>query len=275
MPVTDRPRRGLTAPQTDNSPTTKPAPTGGTGASTLDSDHDSELSSAIQSVIERLLTFISKLISTIKAKLLNELCETICSDVKDSLQFDVDTVNNRMSTMEKRLQRIEEASEEAEQYSRRNCLVFAGIDESSGENVEATVIDICKDDLRINVEKGDIDRCHRLGPMAGGAKRSQATTKAKKQHRDVIVKFATYRTRDEVYKARFNLRKATSKSKTVYINESLTQGRSKLYCKVKRGLDSRDFKLWTQDGRIIVKKPNGEKITIVRERDLVRLNLNT
>ena len=275
MPGSDRPRRGHTAPQADSSPRKTPALNGDMSAAALDSDHDLELSNAIKSVIEQLLTdgtFVSNLISAIKTKLLNELCETIRSDVKDSLQFDVDTVNDKVSTMEKRLHDIEDDLEEAEQYSRRNCLVFAGINETSDEDVEATVINICKDDLGIRVEKADIDRCHRLGPGPGSTKKGHPKTK--KQHRDVIVKFATYRTRDDVYKARFNLRKATSKSKTVFVNESLTQRRSKLFWKVKRGL-CKDFKLWTQDGRIVVKKPNGEKITIVRERDLGRIKLNT
>ena len=279
MPGSDRPRRGQSSSWADGCPGPKPSPADGdSAAQSEDLDHDSDLSDAIQTAIEKLLTdgvFVSKLVTAIKAKLVNELSSSICSEVKASLKFDIDNANDKMSSLEKRIDQFEEDLDEAEQYCRRNCLVFAGINESEDEDTETAVIDICRDDLGISVEKNDIDRCHQLGPLTGAANKENKTNKTRKQHRDVIVKFASYRTRDAVYKARFNLRKISSKSKTVFINESLTKNRSKLYWKVRRGLNSKDFKLWTQDGKIIVKKPNGGKVTIVRDKDLSKVNLNT
>ncbi|XP_063952300.1 uncharacterized protein LOC135153504 [Lytechinus pictus] len=267
----DRPRRGKGGSLADNSPKPKrPSPADNSAAQNDDTDgDDSTLSNAIQAAINKLLTnenFISKLVSAIKTKLLDEICESLRSEVRDSLKFDIDNANDKMALLEKRVDVVEDAMDEAEQYSRRNCLIFAGINETQDEDVERKIVNICKEDLGVTINESDVDRCHRLGSP------NNKGQKTRKQHRDVIVKFTNYRKRDSIYKARFNLRKSSSKSKHIYINESLTQKRNKLYWKVKKSLRSNDYKLWTQDGKIIVKKPNGEKVSIASEKDLSKVN---
>ena len=47
--------------------------------------------------------------------------------------MDIDVILRRTKDLEERLRRAEEQIDEIEQYSRRNCLVFLGIDESRDE----------------------------------------------------------------------------------------------------------------------------------------------
>ncbi|XP_041481061.1 monocarboxylate transporter 12-like isoform X1 [Lytechinus variegatus] len=205
----DRPRRGKGGSLADNSPKPKrPSPADNSAAQNDDTDgDDSTLSDAIQAAIDKLLTnenFISKLVSAIKTKLLDEICESLRSEVRDSLKFDIDNANDKMALLEKRVDVVEDAMDDAEQYSRRNCLIFAGINETQDEDVERKIVNICKEDLGVTINESDVDRCHRLGNITNKGK------KTRKQHRDVIVKFTNYRKRDSIYKARFNLRKSSS-----------------------------------------------------------------
>ena len=88
--------------------------------------------------------------------------------------------------------------------------------------------------LQIPIEPQEIDRLHRVG------KPKQSSPRA------VLIKFARYTTRARVYKNRFQLKRATDKipsneatrdltsendnqqKQVLYINEDLTQFRSKL-----------------------------------------------
>ena len=73
-----------------------------------------------------------------------------------------------------------------EQYSRRNCLLLHGVDETDHE-VTDDIIKTIKDKMDVEITPESIDRTHRLG---------------KKQHNTgrpgpIIVKFSTYNTRNK------------------------------------------------------------------------------
>ena len=54
------------------------------------------------------------------------------------------------------------AVNEAEQYSRRNCLKFFGVAEHDGEDTDEVVCTIAKEKLGVELSKHDIDRSHRV-----------------------------------------------------------------------------------------------------------------
>ena len=73
--------------------------------------------------------------------------------------------------------------EDMMQYSRRNCLVITGIEETKGENTDEVVKDFAKNKLDVTVNDADIDRTHRLGKPGIG------------KFRPIIAKFTNYRAR--------------------------------------------------------------------------------
>ena len=59
---------------------------------------------------------------------------------------------------------LEEQIDNIEQYSRRPCLVFMGIEEEREENTDKIILEFCRDDLGITLFESQLDRSHRLGP---------------------------------------------------------------------------------------------------------------
>ena len=86
--------------------------------------------------------------------------------------------------------------DEAEQYSRRNCLIITGVKEEEGEDTNRVVLDIFEKKLNICLDIFQVDRSHRLnGPKRPESDNSQVI-------RPIIVKFATYRSRNLLFKAK-------------------------------------------------------------------------
>ena len=50
-----------------------------------------------------------------------------------------------------------------EQYSRRNCLVLHGVNESNNENTNEIIIKTFSEELGVEIKENDLDRSHRLG----------------------------------------------------------------------------------------------------------------
>lgn len=63
---------------------------------------------------------------------------------------------------------MEEAVDNAEQYSRRNCLHIIGIQETDNKVLDDIVINLARS-IDVELSLQDIDRSHRLGrPESGG-----------------------------------------------------------------------------------------------------------
>ena len=107
---------------------------------------------------------------------------------------------------------LKESIDELEQYSRRNCLLFLGLKESDGENTDKVVIDTIRKEMTIDISEQDLDRTHRIGKASRNDGKS----------RPIIVKFARYAVRDQIYK-----NKRVLKGKNLLITESLTNRRVK------------------------------------------------
>ena len=53
--------------------------------------------------------------------------------------------------------------DDLEQYSRRNCLVLHGVNESNNENTNEIIIKTFSEELGVEIKEDDLDRSHRLG----------------------------------------------------------------------------------------------------------------
>ena len=96
------------------------------------------------------------------------------------------------------------------QYSRRNYLRISGVKELPLESTDDIVMKMAAD-IGSSIELADIDRCHRVGnPNKMGTR-----------HRDIIVKFATYRSRQNFYKLRTKLKDSGHNGE--FVNEDLTR----------------------------------------------------
>ena len=126
--------------------------------------------------------------------------------------------------------------DDIEQYRRRNCLIFNGIQEQeeSHENTDLIVVDICRKNLGVNLSRADLDRTHRLG------RKRSSTDKP----RPIIVKFVNYHDRDDVFKSKRKL-----KGSSISIMENLTSRRVSLLKEVKEKVGFRTS--WSLDGKIV------------------------
>ena len=207
---------------------------------------------------------IKKLVSAIRTTLITELTpiitEKVSQAIDKSIELQLKSRDDRIAALESKLDSITKENDDAEQYSRRNCIIFHGLPETNNENTDETIIKICREKMKIQVDCKDLDRSHRLGRSNGG------------KPRGIIAKFANYNCRDKIYRARKALRNCSGTP--VYIHESLTKKRSELFWKVK---SSQAVKVaWTQDGRVFALLKKGDKrITLTHKDDLEKLNGNT
>ena len=126
-----------------------------------------------------------------------------------------------------------------EQYSRRNCLVLHGVNESNNENTNEIIIKTFSEELGVEIKEDDLDRSHRLGKP----KRKD------NKPRPIIVKFARYAVRREIF-----MNKKKLKGKRLLITESLTSSRMQLLGNAQRKYEVRN--IWTSDARVMVKENN-------------------
>ena len=196
------------------------------GAALKASFHD-ELTSMIEPIIKNSVSaIVDGILSGLQSKITALETENIrLKHVNDELRS--------------RIVKLESAADDAEQYSRRNCLRITGIVESTGESTDDKILEICQK-LKLDIKIQDIDRSHRIGKPVN------------KKSRPVIVKFVSYRVRKLFYKARTKLKDVGLKG--VFVNEDLTQQRNHLmYMARQLAKRARIHSCWSSDGKIFVK----------------------
>ena len=179
---------------------------------------------------------------------IESLVESIVKGVLKGLQDRITTLektNADLLTENKSLASkvvsLEKQLDQAEQYSRRSCLRISGLKEEVNEDTDTLVISIAST-IGSEIQIADIDRSHRVG----------SPRQQRDRPRDVIVKFATYRARQNFFKRRTTLK--DSGYRGVFVNEDLTRQRSSLLYEARKLLKSAVVKgAWSADGTILVK----------------------
>ena len=139
-----------------------------------------------------------------------------------------------------------ECTEKLDQRSRTNNLLFCGIPEANGENLEKEILDFVNDKLtNVSLKPQDIDKCFRIKT---DTKKKLDKNPMDKTPRPILVRFENYKSKKEIYKAKNQLR---DMNKHYYINEDLTPTKSALFAKA-RTLRNDNFiwKTWTHDSII-------------------------
>lgn len=233
------------------------------------------LEGAIRKALQVILmeeSFVKNLVSSIKSVLVKEI-ESAVSDHVESIRFENANLQDEVGRLKNRVADLEAAADEAEQYSRRNCLIFSGVGESVNENTDDKVMEVCEKHLGVKLKSSDIDRSHRLTNHAGVNKGSPSESNSKQKNpprpRNIIMKFSNYRAREAVYAARSKLKGLQA---AIFINENLTRKRAQLFWRVKKANYGHVEKVWTQDGRVMAKNKSGKKVALTSEKDVEKLD---
>ena len=154
----------------------------------------------------------------------------------------IEELNVKVTEMGKRIEDLERGSDRQEQYSRRNCLLFHGIEENDKENTDDLVVQFMNEKMDLDVNHNDIDRTHRIG------RRDKNTKKV----RPIIIKFSRYNVRSQVFGNKKKL-KGSGKS----VTESLTKKR---VGQLEEARNKYGFQnVWSYDGKILFKVNNDIK----------------
>lgn len=173
--------------------------------------------------------------------------ETLASEFETFRLEVITELGDLKKDLQDQIRKQEFRIDEAEQYSRRNCLLLHGVSETPNEDVYTKVTEVLKDKLNLELTMMSFDRCHRLGKP----KRSTADVVATGR-RPIIIKFTRYHERERVWRA-----KRLLKGTAFLITESLTATRKEMLNKARDHFGAR--KTYTLDGRIIIVDPEGKK----------------
>ena len=190
----------------------------------------------------------------------------LLSAMVNKLSGQLEQKEQRISQLEQKVQLLELQADGVEQYSRRANLRLYGIPEDeNGENTDAKVLEVVNERMRIHppIQQNDIERSHRLGP--------KTDRQGQRRSRSIIVRFASERTRDGVYRARFKLKNFNTNHAPIFINEDLTATRSAIAAEARQlKKNKKILDTWTAAGNILVKTLLGTIVQIKSKADLAQ-----
>ena len=215
-----------------------------------------DLESMIQRVVRKELdAFKVVIMSLLNTKLLNLEKRVLKIEQSTAIQ----ALEHELSDLKKQLTSQASKFEDLDAYSRSDNLIIKGLPEGtfaeraagsgatdstsraeeSHKVVETTVINFCRDKLKIDLLPRDISTAHRLraGP--------------KDSTRPIIVRFANRSVRDDVYRAKSLLKNQPSR---VFISEHLTKSSAELYYHARALLKEKKIvSTWTQHGQVMIR----------------------
>lgn len=134
-------------------------------------------------------------------------------------QQELDAVKAEVKSLNEKVFKLECLIDDADAYERRDTVVLSGPAVptfQTGENCKNIVQQVLAQECRVNIQANDISTAHRLGKKNP----SQLPDK-----RNIIVKFCRRDTKNEVFMSS----KKQPKPVRLYVNESLTPQRAKIY----------------------------------------------
>ena len=143
-----------------------------------------------------------------------DLINCIVAGVLEGLNVNIVAFEKENTELKQRVRKLEGATDQAEQYSLRNCLKISRVpkNDASDESTDDIVMKLARA-IDVDLSLQDIDRSHRLGkPESEGI--------ARPRPRDIVFK-ATYRARARFYKAKVLTKDRGYRS--VFVNKHLTK----------------------------------------------------
>ena len=219
-------------------------------------DFFAALEKAVRKAVEKQLAKVMERIERNEGQIM-ELEVSMEQKTKEitSLKKQVESQHDRINGLQAEMNSLE-------QYSRRNCLLVFGVKEEKSEDTTEIVRGVVSRHLGIELRKDDIDRSHRIQPRRR-TENNQQGDKRNPPPKPIIVKFTTYRIRNEVLSNRRKL-----KGTGLGIDENLTKANAELLSAAKKTQGVKAA--WSSDGRILVLVPtsNGGTMTrLIRSKD--------
>ena len=219
-------------------------------------DFLSAIKSAVQEAIDKHMnTFIERLdklesdICNVNERLEQNEGKILEADTSSqAMKKEIKSLSSLIVKQSNTIENLKVSMNEADQYSRRNCLKFYGVKENPGEDTDNVILQIANEQLEVPLAKTDIDRSHRIAsPRHSLEERvTDGTNKpSNSRPKPIIVKFTSYRVRSSVIRARRKL-----KGTGMGIDEALTATNQSLLSAAKKHEKVRDA--WTADGRVII-----------------------
>ena len=88
----------------------------------------------------------------------------------DDLEKEIKKKDEKINQLEKTIEKLAEKQksllseiDDLEQYSRRNCLVLDGVNESNDENTNEIIIKTFSKELGVKIKEEHLDRIHKMG----------------------------------------------------------------------------------------------------------------
>lgn len=205
--------------------------------------HNKSFLSLVQDSIDKKISRLQETIEIQEADIMDLQTRNTAKDKE------IDDLKKKVNEHTDRLKAVSVNINAQEQYSRRNCLRFFGCPERKGESTDSIVMKMVNDILKVNLTVDDIERSHRVGmpgeplpePAPGAIEDPTAPTKT---YRGIIVKFKSYRKRQEII---LNRRKLKGRKRAIV--EDLTAKNQKLLAMAKG--HPHVEAAWSNDGRII------------------------
>ncbi|CAH2047398.1 unnamed protein product, partial [Iphiclides podalirius] len=164
-----------------------------------------------------------------------------------------ESVSNMLGLLQQQVRSCSYALDEMETRHRQKILLLNGISEDPNSNVEQQVLDIFHNKLGLtNMIRSSIKRCHRLGPLD------------RDRCRAVLVHFCDYSVKRQVWKSKSKL-----ENTPFTMSEFLTRMRQSIHKMARKHFGMRN--VWTLDGRIYIKLPDGSRKKISTEEDFSAL----
>ena len=196
---------------------------------------------------------------------------TASNDMKEKFATNITEQKSKFNNFEKKLNTNLKITKHNAKYTKRDASIFAGVpkvtDVNGKENCKKIIVDICNE-LEYPITEDDISTAHRLSQHL-----------SKKGHPDIIAKFISRDTRNEVYALKEAARDKTSwecyNIHRLYINECLTPEAKRLlyHTKILKREMYRihgNIFVWTFKGDVYVRKEGDKnpRIQITSENDL-------
>ena len=195
--------------------------------------------------------------------------ETLKKDIEDlkqenqqmkseigKLKWSRDGINNELAKKTTEIDHLKQELDFLNQKQRERSVRITGIVEEEDENLSKKITEIAKKKMGLKkFKETDIARIHR-----SGKKKTSRT-------RDIIMQFENLQTRQTFYGAKQKLQ--ASSTKTVYINDDLTEFRQKLLYDARLLVKKKKLRgAWSQHGNIMVLPENTKPSAIYNYRDL-------
>lgn len=258
-------------------PQTRNSVSGDVTGTTTSTGGSSNLVTAVldQKVLDALIKALTPVITTVIERCLDEKLKALLGDVTkvkalaEATEVRTTALEGALKKANEQITKMKAQIEDMDSYSKRDNLIIHGLKIQSfadaasvpamGQQTQSTrpldgnvasvsdaVVELCQQQLGLNITLADISVAHRLGPSA-----RPNSASARPPSSAVIVRFTSRRARDQVYAARKQLKVLRN---SVYINEHLSSETSVLFKEARALVKGKMLhSAWTFNGHVYVK----------------------